>query len=178
MAMNRRNVLIGLGTVAAGGGAALGTGAFSQVEAGRTVSIATSGDDTAQVQLDLDSALDAGGDTIEFSESDINADAVTTYDNGLTVTIPTSSPKREYTLEIQDGDENDLLKDSATKTDSGDELQLVNGSVDTTSNPNSATLDNDDGSAGSIDLDVVVNTIGTESDGESIGVSTIDITVK
>ena len=39
MRMNRRNVLIGMGTIVAGGGAALGTGAFSTVEAERTVEV-------------------------------------------------------------------------------------------------------------------------------------------
>jgi len=41
---NRRNVLIGLGGLVAAGGAALGTGAFTTVEAQRTVNIQTTGD--------------------------------------------------------------------------------------------------------------------------------------
>ena len=58
MAMNRRNVLIGLGTVAAGGGAVLGTGAFSQVEAERTVNVGVSGDASAAVELTANTSVD------------------------------------------------------------------------------------------------------------------------
>ena len=52
--MNRRNVLIGLGAVAAGGGAVLGTGAFSQVSAARTVSVSTEGDASGFLGLNGD----------------------------------------------------------------------------------------------------------------------------
>ena len=45
--MNRRNVLVGLGGVVAGGGALLGTGAFTTVEAQRTVTVNTAGDASA-----------------------------------------------------------------------------------------------------------------------------------
>lgn len=54
MSMNRRNVLIGLGAVAAGGGAVLGSGAFSQVQAERTVSVTTAGDASGFLQLSGD----------------------------------------------------------------------------------------------------------------------------
>ncbi|TKR25328.1 hypothetical protein [Natronomonas salsuginis] len=50
--MNRRNVLIGLGGVVAGGGALLGTGAFTTVEAERTVTVNTAGDASALIGLD------------------------------------------------------------------------------------------------------------------------------
>lgn len=49
--MNRRNVLIGLGAIAVGGGAAVSTGAFSSVEADRTVSVTTAGDASALLGL-------------------------------------------------------------------------------------------------------------------------------
>jgi len=48
---NRRNVLIGLGGLVAAGGAALGTGAFTTVEAQRTVNIETAADSNALLQL-------------------------------------------------------------------------------------------------------------------------------
>ena len=37
--MKRRTILLGLGTAIAGGGAVLGTGAFTTVEADRSVSV-------------------------------------------------------------------------------------------------------------------------------------------
>ncbi|WP_226004493.1 hypothetical protein [Natrinema salinisoli] len=39
MKMNRRNVVVGLGTIVAGGGAALGSGAFSTASADRTLDV-------------------------------------------------------------------------------------------------------------------------------------------
>ena len=56
---NRRNVLIGLGGLVAGGGALIGTGAFDTVEAERTVSVETAGD--ADAFLGLVPARDALG---------------------------------------------------------------------------------------------------------------------
>jgi len=51
MNIDRRTVLIGLGTLTVGGGAAIGTGAFSSVEASRTVTIETTGDGAALLGL-------------------------------------------------------------------------------------------------------------------------------
>jgi hypothetical protein len=50
--MRRRKVLAGLGSIAAGGAAAMGTGAFSIVSAGRSLSVNTSGDLSAYLGLD------------------------------------------------------------------------------------------------------------------------------
>jgi hypothetical protein len=51
MKMNRRQALIGIGTLAVGSGAALGSGAFTSVEANRTVDVQTEGDASAYLQL-------------------------------------------------------------------------------------------------------------------------------
>ena len=94
MAMNRRNVLIGLGTVAAGGGAALGTGAFSSVEADRTVTVETVGDDSAFVGISPDGeyAVNTGSDeavVLDLGNSGdddgFNDDAETVIDGILTL---------------------------------------------------------------------------------------------
>lgn len=91
MTMNRRNVLIGLGATAAGGGAILGSGAFSQVEADRTVTVSTTGDASALLGLDLDTSYngiaDGGsGDAIQIDISQLNDNAITTFEDVLTVT--------------------------------------------------------------------------------------------
>ena len=98
MAMNRRNVLIGLGTVAAGGGAALGTGAFSQVEADRTVNVTTSDDASALLAFSVDTSYNGISDDsgtadgtndqniVQIDLVDINDEATTTFDAALTVT--------------------------------------------------------------------------------------------
>ena len=49
--MNRRNVLLGLGTAAAGSGIVFGSGAFTQLEADRTVDIDVEEDAAGQIQL-------------------------------------------------------------------------------------------------------------------------------
>jgi len=104
MSMNRRNVLVGLGTIVAGGGAALGTGAFSSVSADRSVSITTAGDSGGLLALDIDtsyagisdnSASDSGTNgenTIQIDLESINDDAVTTFDNALTIENNGSNP--------------------------------------------------------------------------------------
>jgi hypothetical protein len=51
MKMNRRQALIGIGSLAVGSGAALGSGAFTQVEATRTVDASVVGDSTALLGL-------------------------------------------------------------------------------------------------------------------------------
>lgn len=52
MKMNRRNVLVGIGAIVAGGGAALGTGAFSQVEATREANVSVADDANAFLALE------------------------------------------------------------------------------------------------------------------------------
>lgn len=90
MRMNRRNVLAGIGTTVVAGGAALGSGAFSQVEADRTVSVTTAGDGSALLAFDVDDTYngvsDSTDDTIALNFEDINQDAITTFDGALTVT--------------------------------------------------------------------------------------------
>jgi len=51
MRLNRRSVLLGLGTISATVGGAFGSGAFSSVEATRTVELNTSGDSSALLSL-------------------------------------------------------------------------------------------------------------------------------
>lgn len=49
--VGRRSILVGLSGIIAGGGALIGTGAFSTVEAERTVAVETTGDAGALLQL-------------------------------------------------------------------------------------------------------------------------------
>ena len=171
MAMNRRNVLIGLGTVAAGGGAVLGTGAFSTVEAERTVDMQTSGDSDAQVQLSISGGLAGsnGNDTISINEQDINADAITKYPGALEITIPQSTEGETYEVEIEDGNNNSLLSTSADEGDSGNDIQFIGSSAPLSFNTASS---NDSES-----VDIVINTKGTNNGGTDLSVSTATIVV-
>ena len=70
--MNRRNVLIGLGGLVAGGGALIGTGAFDTVEAERTVNVETAGDAAALLAFSPadrdDDTGDGAGTDPDFNE--------------------------------------------------------------------------------------------------------------
>jgi hypothetical protein len=50
--MQRRNLLIGMGSIAAGGAATIGTGAFTSVEANRNVTVEVAGDASAFLSID------------------------------------------------------------------------------------------------------------------------------
>jgi len=104
MKLNRRNTLIGLGTIVAGGGAALGTGAFSSVEADRNVNISTEGDANALLGFDIDNETLSGddGEIIEFSfEDDLNLNAVTRFESF--VITNNGSEEIEVSVESENG---------------------------------------------------------------------------
>jgi len=174
MAMNRRKVLTALGGITVGGGALLGTGAFSSVSAERTVDVETSGDSSAVVQFSVSGSISGSDeDTIQFSQSDVNTDAVTKFTDAFTITIPQATNGTTYEVDLTDGDNNDIHytdSEGAAETDSDPSFQLVGGSGDPLSFDTSSSDD-------SKSLDVVVNTLGTSSDGTSISVDTLNITV-
>ena len=106
MRLTRRNALIGLGTVAAGAGVIGGSGAFTSVEADRSMSVETTGDDSAALGLipagsndgdgtptpNASDYVDDGGDTIEIDlsatdngASGLNQNAKTILENLVTV---------------------------------------------------------------------------------------------
>ncbi|WP_436931430.1 hypothetical protein [Halosimplex halobium] len=75
--MNRRQALIGIGSLAVGSGAALGSGAFTSVEADRTVTLQTAGDGSAYLQMDGDGeyVTTAGSDsTLGIDLGNVNQD--------------------------------------------------------------------------------------------------------
>lgn len=80
MKMNRRNVLLGLGTAAAGSGAVFGSGAFSTVEANRDVKINIAADNNAALGIEPTTNatfLDDSGDAVFF---DFTSGAEGTFD--------------------------------------------------------------------------------------------------
>jgi len=122
MKLTRRNALIGMGTVAAGAGVIGGSGAFTSVEADRTVNISTTGDGSAalalaaapdsdnateyvstsngQIQLDLD-GTSAGA-------SGINQNAKTTIDNLVQITNNGSQALTSLNVEITNSGDNNI----------------------------------------------------------------------
>jgi TFIIF-interacting CTD phosphatase-like protein len=120
---NRRKFIAGLGALATGSAAAMGTGAFTSVEASRTLSIDTAGD--ANAFLSISKATDSSGnvypnakeyvhgnprsgqvsldfsqadDTSESSASGINKNAKTVFDNLLDIT---NNGTQEVNLSIE-----------------------------------------------------------------------------
>ena len=100
--MNRRAALLGVGGVVAGGGALLGTGAFTTVEAERTVSVETAGDadaflgiapfpdsanaDYVTVPEDGTVEIDITGEGTDAVGEGVNENAITAIDRLLEVT--------------------------------------------------------------------------------------------
>lgn len=88
MGMNRRKVLVGLGTIVAGGGVAFGSGAFSQVSAQRTVTAETKGDGSAYLDLSGDGDyLSSSGNQVEFTFNKLNENADSEFDDILTISV-------------------------------------------------------------------------------------------
>ena len=96
MRLNRRNVLLGLGTISATVGGAFGSGAFSSVEATRTVTISTSDDENALVSFkqnpnnsyatDLITTDDSNNNgAIKIQQSDLNERATTRFEDVLQI---------------------------------------------------------------------------------------------
>jgi len=106
--MERRKFVVGLGSLAAGGAAAMGTGAFASVEATRSVNVKVAGDESAYLGLSAESPYaQVNGKQLALNFDDngndgkgVNADAVTTFDgvfemenngpNNLDITIDKS----------------------------------------------------------------------------------------
>ena len=108
MRMNRRNVLVGLGTIVAGGGAALGTGAFSSVEAERTVNITADADSSALLSIEVTGVIaGSNNDTIQFELGNgVNLDATTRFDGSLTLT---NNGSNDVDIDITDGNGDSMI---------------------------------------------------------------------
>jgi len=94
--MNRRNVLVGLGALVGTGGVAVGSGAFTQTTAGRTVTTEINGDQAGDVQfINPDgtyATVTDGADSDSNAEFDLtfnnlNDDAVFEYEGLFGITL-------------------------------------------------------------------------------------------
>jgi hypothetical protein len=109
--MKRRTVLVGMGGLVAGGGALIGTGAFTTVEAERSVSVETESDASAFLGLEPTTGPNGqefasmNGDTLEVNIEDVNLNAVTHIDEIFQVTNNGSQPVVLY-FEEQPGTDN------------------------------------------------------------------------
>jgi len=106
-----------------GGGALFGTGAFSSVEANRTVDVETAGDASALVGLNITSDdLDGQGedDIITFdTENDLNVNATTEFTDAFEITNNRASGNGSINVDITDGNGNSLVTTDASGEDVG-----------------------------------------------------------
>jgi len=98
MRLTRRNAVLGLTGVAAGGGAIVGTGAFTSVDAARSVTVTTAGDADAALRMEPLSGkngneyAEINGGTLEITVPEVNLTAVTHIDDVFGVTNNGTQP--------------------------------------------------------------------------------------
>jgi hypothetical protein len=151
MRTNRRNLLIGIGTAAVGSGAAIGSGALTQVQANRSLSVTTADDTNALISIEehpnspVSLSTESGPNSqtiISIDLSDLNDDATTTLSPILKITNTTSE---DVGIEI------------TTSGASG--VTFESGGTDLSTTPVTVS------SGGSIGVGVEVDTTGTVSGG-------------
>lgn len=103
--MERRKFMLGIGSLAAGGAAAMGTGAFTTVKANRDITVKAAGDASAFLQIkkaeengdvtpNADEYVETNDDgvvSMDFSSTEaggsgVNYDATTIFDNLIDIT--------------------------------------------------------------------------------------------
>lgn len=133
MRLTRRNAVLGLTGVAAGGGAIVGTGAFTSVEAERSVTVTTAGDADAALGMEPlstsngDEYADIDDGTLAIKVPKVNLNAVTHIDDVFRVTNNGTQPVVVY-FEEQGGDKTAAV-DLGARLDQG----FSDGSSDVTS---------------------------------------------
>lgn len=165
MGMNRRNVLVGLGALVAGGGVAFGSGAFSQVSAERTITASTTGDGSAYLDLSGDGSYVAvNGNQVEFTFDKLNENATSTFDSILTITVNAGDPSTSDAI----ASSYDVYFESASGLGSGSELNFENESDDSTlvGSGNPATISYDSGSWDSVNIRAKFELTGSNAVGD------------
>jgi hypothetical protein len=145
MSVSRRNVLIGLGSLVAGGGAILGTGAFTSVQAERTVNVETAGDASAFLGFspasgsngayaeESDGLLQINLDGTDNSNADgLNQDAITRIEDIVETANNGSQAVTVLTFEINvsgadqnDGDVEDAFSITSTDLDADEDVTIA-----------------------------------------------------
>jgi len=177
MKMNRRNALIGLGAIATGGGALFGSGAFTSVEADRTVSVDTAGDGSAYLQLNGDGNYvtdDGGSSTLTIDLGQVNSgdgfneNARTVVEGAVTATN-NAADGQDIVVGFDDGGTPPEPSTTVNLDDSnGDPLADVTLYFGTETNQTTKTIS----PGGSADVGVIVDTRSpTGGDGQEATVT-------
>lgn len=173
--MNRRSVLFAMGATSLSAGAIFGSGAFTTIEADRSVELGVSNDSDAQVAFKRGSGTgadriinkdtDAGSiEVIQFNQENLNRQAKTVFKRAIKIKNNTNSLSIELyvskdaetsdsdTLDISDGPLDFRTPDVEETTSGGD------GSIVGTENDQSITI----GAESSAELDIVVDLRGDD----------------
>lgn len=140
--VSRRNVLIGLGGLVAGSGALFATGAFTTVQAQRTVTIETAGDAGAFLALTAarsggefvsttsDNRIQINLDGSDATASGLNRGATSRFENLVDVTNQGTEDVDSLTFQfdVTGADQNDNDVADALKITSGDTTIAADGS--------------------------------------------------
>jgi uncharacterized protein with FMN-binding domain len=107
------------------------SGAFTSVEAERTVSVTTSGDASAALQLEVEDSVYASTDNneLEIDVSDANQDATTELDSVFRITNDGSQEVGVY-ISSTSGDVDYYWGDEPTNSSEGDTRDVTLGSGD------------------------------------------------
>jgi hypothetical protein len=131
MGLSRKNVLVGIALVAVVSGLALGSGAFTQVEATRGVDLGVNGDSSALLAFSAgdgadgiiqNQTADSGAKVISFNQTNLNENATTRFDRALNVTnngddpVALSVSGTEESLDIQIAGNNTAIGPSQSIT--------------------------------------------------------------
>lgn len=199
---NRRSVLIGLGGLTAGGGALLGTGAFTTVTAERTVNVETAGDASAFLGLapadrgdgdDIQNeyVADPGDGTLEITlvnnddtdgnASGLNQNAKTVFRNLVTITNNGTQDVTSLNLEFI-GEESDNFSGeldsvfSFTVSDGNGNQDSVDNAGDILTD--SSNIPGDLGPGSSINFGLEIDLLGDTTEISSGSSFTLEITAE
>src|SRR6056297_329498 len=154
MRLNRRSVLLGLGMLSASVGGIFGSGAFSSVEATRSVTINTGGDSGALLSFQannpsgtannkiISTETKSGTSVIKIKQESLNERATTTFNNALKIT--------------NNGDKNVGVSVNASETTySNTTIGLVGDALDIrdTDRGNGSIVDSSSDGDNAVDLD-------------------------
>lgn len=104
MRLTRRNVLVVLGVLTIAGGTMFGAGAFSQVQADRTVTASTAADSSAYLTLESNSSYTGTqDDELTIDLTSLNGNATTQIDYAINVSANPADGSGSYDVYVQTG---------------------------------------------------------------------------
>lgn len=163
MGITKRQTLLGIGTLAAGSGIIAGSGAFSTIQADRTVSISTTGDASASIGLtgndnDIASTESINGNSVLTIENNqLNERSLSTFANAITVSNNTTTD-----LNFHVDPTNIEFQDSGSNTVKVLDFQVGGNSIVGASNSVSIS------SGSSVDMTVVIDITASGIDGSTL----------